>query len=155
LAWNGSYSHDIKILNGVRQGAVLSPVLFCICFGELIYALKPAKYGSYIGFCFVGVLAYADDLVLLAPSPNASRNMLKICDEFGQRYSVIFNAIKSKCLLCLSSNKSCRLPHATTPVFYIGGNVLEFVNEWPHLGHVISTSGAMICTILSLENLVL
>jgi len=66
--------------------------------------------------------------------------MLKICDEFGQRYSVIFNAIKSKCLLCLSSSRSCRLPHATTPVFYIGGNVLEFVNEWSHLGHVISTS---------------
>jgi len=47
----------------------------------------------------------------------------------------------SKCLLCLSSNRSCRLPHATTPVFYIGGNLIEFVNEWSHLGHVISTSG--------------
>ena len=52
------------------------------------------------------------------------------------------NAIKSKCLLCLSSNRSCRMPHAPTPVFYIGGNVVEFVNEWSHLGHVISTSGA-------------
>jgi len=64
-----------------------------------------------------------------------------MCDEFGQWYSVIFNAIKSKCLLYLSSNRSCRLPHATTPVFYIGGNVIEFVNEWSHLGHVILTSG--------------
>jgi len=61
--------------------------------------------------------------------------------EFGERYSVIFNAIKFKCLLCLSSNRSCRLSHATTPFFYIGGNVIEFVNEWSHLGHVISTSG--------------
>jgi len=41
----------------------------------------------------------------------------------------------------LSSNRSCRLPRATTPVFYIGGNVIEFVNEWSHLGYVISTSG--------------
>jgi len=55
-------------------------------------------------------------------------------------YSVFFNAIKSKYLLCLYSNRSCRLPHATTPVFYIGGTVIEFVNEWSHLGHVISTS---------------
>jgi len=30
----------------------------------------------------VYILANADDLVLLAPSPNATRNMLKICDEF-------------------------------------------------------------------------
>lgn len=39
VAWNGSYSHDIKTLNGVHQGAVLSPVLFCIYFDELIHAL--------------------------------------------------------------------------------------------------------------------
>jgi len=79
--------------------------------------------------------------VFLSLSPNATRNILKICDEFGERYSVIFNAVKSKCLLCLSSNRLCRLPHATTHVFYIGGNVVQFVNEWSHLGHVISSSG--------------
>jgi len=110
--------------------------LFCIHFDELIYALKSAKYGCYIGFCLVGVLEYADDLVLLAHSPNATKNMLKICDEFGERYSVIFNAIKSKYLLYLSSNRSCHLPQAINPVFYIGGNVIEFVNEWSHLGHI-------------------
>jgi len=117
--------------------------LFCIYLDELIHALESAKYGcyAYIGFCFVGVLAHADDLLLLAPSPNATRNMLKICDEFGEQYPVIFNAFKSKCLLCLSSNRSCRLPYATTPVLYIGGNVIEFVNEWSHLGHVLLTSG--------------
>jgi len=36
------------------------------------------------------------------------------------------------------SNRTCRMPHATTPVVYIGA---MFVNEWSHLGHVISTSG--------------
>ena len=88
------------------------------------------------------MLAYADDLVLLASSPNETRNKLKICDEYGERYSVVFNAIKTKCLLFLSSNRSCCMPHAPTPVFYVGSNVIEFVNEWLHLGHVISTSGA-------------
>jgi len=115
-------------------------VLFCFVF-ILLNALKSAKYGCYTGFCFVEELVYADDLVLLAPSPNATKHMLKICDEFSERYSVIFNAIKFKCLLCLSSNRSCRLPHATTPFFYVGGSIIEFVNERSHLGHFISTSG--------------
>jgi len=103
VALNVSYSHDINILNGVRQGAVLSPVLCRIYFDELIHALQSAKYGYYIGLCFVGVHAYADDLVLLAPSPNARRNMFKMCDKFGERYSLISNVVKSKCLLTCSS----------------------------------------------------
>ena len=43
--------------------------------------------------------------------------------------------------MCVSSNKSFCVPHATNPVFYIGGNVIEFINDWSHLGHVISTLG--------------
>jgi len=54
-AWNGSYSMILRYINGVRLGAVLSPVLFCIYFDKLIHALESAKYGCYIGFCFVGV----------------------------------------------------------------------------------------------------
>jgi len=49
VAWNGSYSSDIKIPNGVRKGAVLSPVLFCIYSDELIHAVESAKYGCYNG----------------------------------------------------------------------------------------------------------
>jgi hypothetical protein len=142
VSWNGCNSQCVKVANGVRQGAVLSPVLFCIYFDELIHELEAAKYGCYIGFCFVGVLAYADDLVLLAPSANATRKMLKICDEFGERYSVVFNADKSKCILCLSYNKPARAysTSRSNPVFYIGGNAIQFVNEWPHLGHIISAN---------------
>jgi len=56
VAWNGSYSYDIQILNGVRQGTVLRPVSFCIYVDELIRALESVKYDCYIGVCFVGVL---------------------------------------------------------------------------------------------------
>jgi len=49
----------------------------------------------------VGALAYADDLVLLAPTPRAMRDMLIVCDDFAADYSAIFNAKKSKCMLFL------------------------------------------------------
>lgn len=140
ISWNGCNSHCIKVLNGVRQGAVLSPVLFCIYFDELIHELEKSKFGCHIGFLYAGVLAYADDLVLLAPSANATRKMLAICDAFGERYSVTFNANKSKCILCLPCNKPARLSSTVNPVFYIGGNAIQYVNEWPHLGHIISAN---------------
>jgi len=40
---------------------------------------------------FVGVLAYADDVVLLDPSANAMRKMLRLCDDFASDYDVKFN----------------------------------------------------------------
>jgi len=37
-------------------------------------------------------------MVLLAPTPSALRVMLKICEDFAKKFSVIFNASKSVCL---------------------------------------------------------
>ena len=42
--------------------------------------------GCYIGLNFLGALAYADDIVLLAPGPSAIRMLLKMCDEYAQQY---------------------------------------------------------------------
>ena len=58
------------------KGAILSPVLFCVYFDVLLCKLSSNGDGCYIGLCFVGALAYADDLVLLAPSASAMRSML-------------------------------------------------------------------------------
>jgi len=42
---------------------------------DLLLSLKSSGVGCYMGNFFVGALAYADDIVLLAPSANAF-NML-------------------------------------------------------------------------------
>ena len=140
VSWNGSLSRHFCVLNGVKQGGVLSPVLFCVYFDELLCKLSGAGYGCHIGDIFVGVLAYADDVVLLAPSPSAMRNMLALCDEFANEYSVAFNANKSKCLVVQPrQNRGLPLLNLPTLNFRVGGNDIEIVSEWPHLGHIISS----------------
>ena len=64
VSWNGVMSTCFAVVNGVKQGRVLSPILFCVYFDCLLYKLMKAGYGCYIGCMFVGVLAYADDDVL-------------------------------------------------------------------------------------------
>jgi len=48
VAWNGSYYHDIKILNGVRQGAVLSPGLVCIFFFDELIRWSQQNMGAIL-----------------------------------------------------------------------------------------------------------
>ena len=42
--------------------------------------LESSGVGCYYGGSFVGALAYADDVVLLAPCTSALRLMLHICN---------------------------------------------------------------------------
>jgi len=55
----------------------------------------------------LGTLAYADDVVLIAPTASALRKMLIICDSFATEYCVSVNAKKSKCLVALLASKRC------------------------------------------------
>ena len=57
----------------MRQGGVLSPLLFAVYIDELLIRLERLRTGCYSGCFFVGALCYADDIVLLAPSPSALR----------------------------------------------------------------------------------
>lgn len=49
--------------NGVRQGCLLSPLLFSLYLDDLPLALEG---GVRIGGTLISVLMYADDIVLLA-----------------------------------------------------------------------------------------
>jgi len=75
VAWNGTCCScsSFHVLNGVRQGAILSPVLFCVYFDTLLSYLNAAGMGCHIGSIFVGAPAYADGLVMLV---NCERHPL-------------------------------------------------------------------------------
>jgi len=136
VMWNGIFSQRFKVTNGVIQGGILSPVLFCIYLDVLLIALKKAGVGCFMGQWFIGALAYADDLVLLAPTSRAMRRMLAICDEFAEMYNLKFNADKSKYLTFCPSGKRKTVTDVT--VFMIGSNLIEEVDKWTHLGHIIN-----------------
>jgi len=64
----------ITALNGFKQSAGLSSTLYCVYVDDLLLILSKAGIGCFISLYFVqGALAYADDLVLLAPTASAMR----------------------------------------------------------------------------------
>ena len=69
--WNGSASVSFFIENGVKQGGILSPILFCVYIDELLNCLIEPKLGCHIGHVSYSALGYADDVGLLTPSVQA------------------------------------------------------------------------------------
>ena len=82
---------------------------------------------------WLAALAYADDVVLLASTVRAIRTPLKICDGFASVYDVVFNAMKSKCLLTKPTRGRYTVGSIPSIPFCIGGEAIEFVDSWPHL----------------------
>ena len=89
-------SEEFHVSNGVKQGGVLSPILFILYMDELFIRLKQSKVGCYIGNIFAGALGYADDVTRMAPTLTSINIMLSIVNQFGLDYSVKFNPSKTQ-----------------------------------------------------------
>jgi hypothetical protein len=135
VQWNDGLSHSFSISNGVKQGGILSPVLFCVYYDELLCKLKQTRMGCFVGQWFIGALAYADDVVLLAPSATAMRQLLATCDEFAEEYHLSFNASKTQCMYFppIGTQRTYNMP-----TFRLNGKDLTFADRYRHLGHLIT-----------------
>ena len=130
--WKGKYSDSFTTSNGIRQGGVISPLLFCVYVDVLLLDLEKAGVGCRIGKHFYGAQCYADDITLCAPTLDGLRRMLKICEKFGETYSVTYNPSKTVCVLF------SRRQIAEKPVVYMKGIQLEWKDEVKHLGNCLT-----------------
>ena len=111
VRWNYCLSHTVKLTAGVRQGGVLSPLLFAVFVDELLEKLKKSSLGCYIsGICLNGVM-YADDLLLLAISICDLQRMVDICIKEFEDIDMAINVKKTVCMRIGQRHKAdaCRI----------------------------------------------
>ena len=99
VSWNDKLSNTFSVRNGVRQGGIMSPLLFGVYIDGLLIKLKASGIGCTIGQKYCGALGYADDIKLLVPTLSGLIKMVKICKQYADRHDVVFNGPKSKLLI--------------------------------------------------------
>ena len=136
VKWNNILSKPFNVINGVRQGGVLSPKLFNVFIEDLSNLLCAQKIGCYMNNTCVNHLNYADDAVLLAPTPFALQKLIDICDKFACVNDMMYNVKKSFCLAFVP--KMYGKLHL--PYLHLGNAPLQWVSENKYLGVCISSS---------------
>ena len=82
--------------NGVKQGGVLSPILFSLYMDKLLVELRELGIGCHMNGLFTGAFIYADAITIIVSSCYALNSMLNICEEYAFSCDILFNSLKTK-----------------------------------------------------------
>ena len=133
VRWGSQHSDYFNVSNGVKQGGVISPILFSCYIDKLFSQLEHSGLGCHVGASYARPFGYADNIALVAPSLQSLRKMICICEQYAKTHSITFNPNKSK-LLCYNVDEADDIP----PI-YLNGEVIPSVCSDKHLGNYIST----------------
>ena len=135
--WKNTLSSAFAIGNGTRQGGLLSPYFFTRYIRELILNIVQSNVGCNIGGIFYNILAYADDIVLMAPSWLSLQSLINLLSCCALDINLSCNTAKTVCMMFNPKRKSMIID-SSFPCFTLGGVELQFVHKFKYLGHIIT-----------------
>ena len=121
---------DVK--TGVRQGDSLSPTLFSIFLNDLAEEIKSLDAGIMVGGLILSILLYADDIVLIAPTPEKLQAMLDVVTSWCRKWGMDINAKKTQILHVRNHQR----PRSNFE-FRCGENALSYTESYKYLGFFI------------------
>ena len=130
VVYNGHYSVWFPILQGARQGGVVSPFMYLCYSDDLINELCRCVSG----FMLLGilcVLAVADDMVLLSLSKNGLDMLMRICYQYSCKWR--FDCVPVKCsVLVFNETKFAYDRHKRQ--WRLGPHIVNEDVNYKHLG---------------------
>ncbi len=129
---NGTLTDWFESTQGTKQGDNLSPNCFSMYINPLLSELKSLGLGVNVDNTVISVLAYADDLVLIAETENDLQCLITTLQDWCVKWRLSVNTDKTKIMHFRNKN----VP-VTDHVFMINNLPLECVNEYKYLGIIM------------------
>jgi len=130
------YSEEFETKKGVRQGCVMSPILFNLYLADIDERLKERGIGGVgIGRARIWSLAYADDIVLVANNREAMQDMTSTFKRFLMERKLELCADKTKMLVFNRKRKERK------EIWKWGDKRIEEVQTFKYLGFILNNKG--------------
>uniref|UniRef100_A0A1Y1M0F5 Reverse transcriptase domain-containing protein n=2 Tax=Photinus pyralis TaxID=7054 RepID=A0A1Y1M0F5_PHOPY len=135
---NNRQSTTFEISEGLRQGGVLSPILFLLIMDDIIKATATRTKKVHIGTnklipVNVSECAFADDVMICAAKEKDLQDNLRIWEEELTKRNMIINTNKTKVMVISKENKNINI--------VINQNKIEQVEAFKYLGVLIDREG--------------
>ncbi len=132
---NGTMTDWFESSQGTKQGDNLSPNCFSLYLNPLLTELKSSGKGVKVGESLISVLAYADDLVLMAENASDLQHLVDILHAWCFKWRLKVNVDKTKIIHFRNKNR----PKSDFD-FCINSVPLEYVSEYKYLGIILTES---------------
>jgi hypothetical protein len=128
---DGELSEWFETLVGVRQGCVLSPVLYSLFINGFAKFLKEKSVGGVkVAEEWLRLLLFADDIVLFAESEEELQEMLNLLSEYCRRWRFEINVGKSKVMVCGPRGLTTQV----TAKWWLAGKEMGRVRVYKYVG---------------------
>jgi hypothetical protein len=122
------------LCNGVRQGGIISPVLFNFYIDEILKQVSTMDVGCKLNNIRHNVQGYADDLTLLAPSSYSLQLLIDKLEGMLSDLCLKANERKSVCMIFNLKHTANTCDYS----FFLKGKKLEIVKSYKYLGVILS-----------------
>ena len=131
IRWQGESSKEYEVKQGIRQGGILSTILYKQFIDDLLYNMERMDLGFHIGTSYMGAPTCCDDILLVAYNGEELQAMLNCCNDYANRHRYSINPSKSTITTC-SSRKA--LQSQTVTSWHLGDTSIPITSSYTHLG---------------------